>query len=227
MGNGSVGICLRKALSFSSKGPSWLNLPAMMRMGVTTPNVLKHRRPEWLGPFNFFLFPLVSEQFGGFPAEFDKSNFLFITPMEPDRRQWRTLVGTNLIDRQTYQMSMAPSERQDKVIPDSLRIILNQYLKKEEAKSLGPDGSPCTEATRGLLQRARIIASKISPVHKETDRKWEHGEDPSMLEPGLHVLESQKKMSVADPSDRKRWSEIGVRRLMRESGSVKRPSTRF
>jgi hypothetical protein len=32
----------------------------MMRMVVTTPNVLKDRRPEWLGPFNFF-FPLLSE----------------------------------------------------------------------------------------------------------------------------------------------------------------------
>jgi hypothetical protein len=32
---------------------------------------------------------------------------------------------------------MSPTERQTKVTPDSLRIILNQYLKKEEAKSLG------------------------------------------------------------------------------------------
>jgi hypothetical protein len=35
--------------------------PTMMRMVVTTPNVFKQRRPEWLGPFNFFLFPMLSE----------------------------------------------------------------------------------------------------------------------------------------------------------------------
>ena len=113
---------------------------------------------------------------------------------------------------------MSPTKRQDKVIPDSLRIILNQHLKKEEAKSLGPDGTPCTETTRGLLQRATIVARKISPVGKETDRRWEQGEDPSMLEPGIHLLESQSKMCVADSSERKRWAKIGVRRLIRESG---------
>ena len=46
-------------LKLRSKEPPWLDLPAMMRMVVTTPNVLKNQRPEWLGPFNFFLFPLL------------------------------------------------------------------------------------------------------------------------------------------------------------------------
>ena len=124
----------------------------------------------------------------------------------------------NLVDRKRYQISMSPAGEQDKVVPDSLRIILNQYLKKEEAKSRGPEGTRCTETTRGLLQRARIIAGKITPVPKETDRRWEHGEDPSMLEPSIHLLESQSKMCVADPLDRKRWSKIGVRKLIRQSG---------
>jgi hypothetical protein len=39
-------------------------------------------------------------------------------------------------------------QSQDKVIPDSFRIILNHYPKKAEAKSLAPDGSPCIETTR-------------------------------------------------------------------------------
>jgi len=47
---------LRKALKLPERDPKWLDLPAMMRMVVTTPNVFKHRRPEWLGPFNFFCF---------------------------------------------------------------------------------------------------------------------------------------------------------------------------
>ena len=86
---------LRKELGLSSKDPSWLDLPAMMRMVLTTPNILKNRRPDWLGPFNFFLFPQLSE-LGGYPLGFDKSNFLFITPMETDRRKWRYVKGINL-----------------------------------------------------------------------------------------------------------------------------------
>lgn len=69
---------LRKELKLRPKEPLWLDRPAMMRMVVTTPNIFKHRRPEWLGPFNFFLFPLVSV-LGGYPAGYDKSNFVFIT----------------------------------------------------------------------------------------------------------------------------------------------------
>jgi hypothetical protein len=97
---------LRKALNLRSKDPNWLDLPAMMRMVVSTPNVFKHRRPEWLSPFNFFLFPLLSETFGGYPAGFDKSNFVFITPYESDRKKWGSLRGVNLMDGQSYQISM-------------------------------------------------------------------------------------------------------------------------
>lgn len=190
----------------------------MMRMVLTTPNILKNRRPEWLGPFGFFLFPLISELGGGYPVGFDKSNFLFITPMESNRKKWRTLWGINLVDRREYQISMSARRKLDQVLPDSYQIILNQYPKKEEAKSLGPDGRPCAEATRGLLQRAHMVARKIIPVGKETDRRLEQGEDPSMLEPGIHVYEAKGKMCAADPADRKRWSEIAVTKLITESG---------
>jgi hypothetical protein len=46
-------------------------------------------RPEWLGPFNLFLFPLVSPDLGGYPAGYNKSNFLFITPYESDSKKWK------------------------------------------------------------------------------------------------------------------------------------------
>jgi hypothetical protein len=68
-----------------------------------------------------------------------------------------------------------------------------------------------------LLGRATIVAGKITPVGKEPDRHWEQGEDPSMLDYRIHVYETPRNMCVADPSERKRWSAIGVRRLMRES----------
>jgi hypothetical protein len=208
---------LRKELGLPSKEPSWSDLPAMMRMVVTTPNVLKDRRPEWLGPFNFFLFPLLSE-LGGYPSGFDKSNFLFITPMESDRKKWRSLEGINLFDGLSYQIAMSPTGRQNKVIPESFRIILEQYLGKPEVKSLAPDGTPCLGTTRGLLRRARIVAGRVIPVAKETDRRWEQGEDPSMLDSSIHIYETQKEMCVADPSDRRRWRQIGVRNGMRRSG---------
>jgi hypothetical protein len=91
------------------------------------------------------------------------------------------------------------------------------YLSKAEVKSLAPDGTTCDGATHRLLGRAKITAGKLVPVGKETDRRWEQGEDPSMIDPDIHVFEKRTKLVIADPSERKRWSDIAVRRLMRES----------
>jgi len=37
---------VRKELGLRPKKPLWLDLPSMMRMVVTTPNVLKNQRPD-------------------------------------------------------------------------------------------------------------------------------------------------------------------------------------
>jgi len=52
---------IRRELKLKGRSPTWLSLPAMMRMTMTSPNVMRHNRPDWLAPFNFFLFPLISD----------------------------------------------------------------------------------------------------------------------------------------------------------------------
>jgi hypothetical protein len=63
----------------------------------------------------------------------------------------------------------------------------------------------------------RITAARLVPVGKETDRRWEQGEDPSMFDSDIFVYEKRQKLLIADPAERKSWSDIGVRRLIRES----------
>jgi hypothetical protein len=230
---------LRKELGFRPKEPSWLELPAMMRMAMTSPNVMRTSRPEWLAPFNFFFFPLLSD-LGGYPAGFDRSNFKFITPPESNRKKWKTLEGVNLLDvlrGRTYRISMVPDIKQRNVVPESMRIILRQYLRHPEVKSLAPDGTACVGSTQGLLQRTSILAGEIIPVGKETDRRWEQGEDPSLLDFKVNQFRKASKMIIADLSDRNRWKRFGVREMMRKSrlsqktvyaiinGQTVRPST--
>jgi len=109
---------LRKELGLPCKEPAWLDYPAMMRMALTSPNVMRRDRPEWLTPFNFFFLPLLSD-LGGYPAGFDRSNFKFITPFSSTPRKWKKLTGINLRDGQRYRMQMFPNAKQDKVVPDS------------------------------------------------------------------------------------------------------------
>jgi hypothetical protein len=110
---------------------------------------------------------------------------------------------------------MVPDPNQDKVMPDSFRMILRHYFGKPEVKSLAPDGNPCGANTAGLLRRAAIVAGNLIPVGKETDRHWEHGEDPSMMDFDVQIYGPSGKLVVADPSDRKKWASVGVRRWMR------------
>ena len=217
MGHGSLGISITESAELTFQGSELAGFASNDANGGYYPNVFKHRRPEWLGPFNFFLFPLLSETFGGYPAGFDKSNFMFITPYESDRKKWSSLKGVNLAGGDPFQISMRPTLNQDKVIPESFRILLRKYLGKPEVKSLAPDGTPCTGATRGLLQRARVTAGKLIPVGKETDRRWEQGEDPSMIDSNIYAYEKLTKMVVADVAERKRLAAIGIRPLKRES----------
>lgn len=196
-------------------------------MGFARANVSNHQKSREVRkvrfgasnniPHLFFLFPMLLEKFGGYPKGFDKSNFIFITPYESDRRKWSSLEGVNLVDGESYQIAMKPTLNQDKVTPESFRILLRKYLGKLETKSLAPDGTPCTGTTLGLLQRARITAGKLVPVGKETDRRWEQGEDPSMVDSDIFIYEKRTKLVIADASERKRFEAIGLRRLARES----------
>jgi len=212
---------IRKEFRYPVKKPDWLTLPAMMRMVMTSPNVLKNRRPDWLAPFNFFLFPILSDV-EGYPFGFDRTNFQFITPSESDRKKWNTLKGINLLDGRIYQISMVPDPKQRKVFPDSFQIILNQYLGKPEVKSLAPDGSPCEAKTEGLLRRSKIVVRGLVPVGKETDRHWEQGGDPSMLDPNIQAYGPSGKFAVADSPERTEWAKIGVRQLMRATRLTQR-----
>ena len=152
----------------------------MMRMVMTSPNVLRDRRPDWLAPFNFFFFPILSDV-DGYPFGCDKTNFHFITPPETARNNWKNLHGINLLDGKPYQISMLADPKQRKVFPDSFQVILNHYLDKAEIKSLAPDGTACEPETAGVLRRAEIESRSIIPVGKETDRHWDQGEDPANL----------------------------------------------
>jgi hypothetical protein len=208
---------LRKELGLSCEEPDWLDLPAMMRVALTSPNVMREHRPEWLWPFNFFFLPLLSD-LGGYPAGCDRSNFRFITRFESDRKNWENLEGINILDGQPYGIETFPSGKQDKVVPESFRTMLRVYLRRPEWKSLAPDGSPCAAETRGPLKRASIIAGEIIPVGKETDRRWEQGEDMSLLDFKVLEYRPSGNMVVADPALRDEIAKRGMRVVIRKTG---------
>jgi hypothetical protein len=67
-----------------------------------------------------------------------------------------------------------------------------------------------------LLKRAHIIAAEIRYVGKETDRKWEEGDEISVLEFAATAYGRKGKVVAGD--DVKEQISIGINKCARESG---------
>ena len=100
-------------------------------------------------------------------------------------------------------------------MPQNFFMLLESYQNHPEAKSLGPDGRPCEFDTRGLLQRAHIVANS-PPIYigKESNKHWEEGEDLSLLD-FKSIEYRQKGNAVATDEQLDRIAKVPKREFMR------------
>jgi hypothetical protein len=158
----------------------------MMRLTITTHNVLD-RLGDWevARPYNFLLMPMVDPLFG---YAFDRpknQKIMLVTAFSSKQKRWFDLECINIYGCKKYQMVNANKEKNpphNVVLPSQFGRLLTEYQEHPEAKSLAPDGTPCMPDTKGLLKRAHVVAGQLRYVGKETDRKWEEGDDISVLE---------------------------------------------
>jgi hypothetical protein len=101
--------------------------------------------------------------------------------------------------------------------------FVSQYRWHPEAKSLAPDGNPCTSHTKGVLKRTPVTADGFRYIGKETDRRWEQGEHISMLE--ARVLEyrpNETARLVTDPVLQRDARKVSIRALAKKAGVSER-----
>jgi hypothetical protein len=212
---------VRGALNLQREAPSWLNIPQMMRLTITTHHVLD-MLGEWdlARPYNFLFLPMVDPTFG---YAFDKrpnEKVLLVCPYSTHQERWSEMECVNVHDGKKYKMVDCTKEENldhNVVFPSQLARLLIQYQEHPEAKSLAPDGTPCKADTKGLLKRAHIVAGELRYIGKETDRKWEEGDDISVLE--FKTTEyGRSKMVVASEEVKQHIKDIGINKCARESG---------
>jgi len=188
----------------------------MMRVVLSTPLVLD-RLNRGTRPYNFLFCPLVDATVG-YPQGLDPIDCTLIAPFSKDRQAWLTLPCVNIRDGRRFTLSLEQDAQRSKIIPQTYGYVLHFYPYHREAKSLGPDGLPCADRTRGLLQRALIIAGQRHFVGKETDRRWEYGEDLSVKHFKAMEYRPAGGTTVADQSLRARLVASGIRSTMRRTG---------
>ena len=213
---------VRAALKLPRKPPSWLDVPQMMRLTITTCNVL-----EMLGdweiarPYNFLLLPMVDPVYGFAFHRRANEKVLLVCPFSSKQDQWFDLKCINVHNGKKYKMLDCKKAKgnlaYNVVFPSQFAHLLVQYQQHPEAKSLAPDGTPCAAETRGLLKRPHVIAGEIRYVGKETDRKWEEGDEISVLEFAATEYGRSGKV-IASDEVKAAIQNIGINKCARESG---------
>ncbi|MGH9515921.1 MAG: hypothetical protein ACRD3P_09625 [Terriglobales bacterium] len=212
---------IRGALNLERKAPSWVEIPQMMRLNISTYNVLK-LLGNWAiaRPYNFLLLPMVDPLFGYAFYRQANEKVLLICPFSSKQEHWFDLECVNVHDGEKYRMVNCVQGKNisnNVVFPSQFARLLIEYQEHPEAKSLAHDGSQCGSETYGLLKRAHITAGDFRYVGKETDRKWEEGDDLSILE--FKTTEYGRATKVVASEDiKKEIAEIGINKCARESG---------
>jgi hypothetical protein len=173
---------MRGVLGLKRKKPAWFDLPVMMKLTFSTPHhALKNlAKGPLTRPNNFMMIPQISRF--GHPQGTDPNKFTLITPFSTERDQWMHSKCINIHDHQSRVYELTDEYDGRRAVPKNFFMLLESYQNHPEAKSLGPDGKPCEFNTRGLLQRAHVVAN-WPPIYigKESDKHWEEGQDLSLL----------------------------------------------
>jgi hypothetical protein len=199
------------------------NLPAVMRVRVTTPNVLRalrKRHPGAAKPYNFALSPILMHPL---------PDCTLIAPASKHPEEWLTREYTEIHSGETVTLT---GEYNGKILlPQTLSSVIWRHYLHPEDKSLSPDGKRCDAYTRGLLLRRPIQA--MTPfvfIGKEIERRAQEGEDVSALEnagPIKYHRHQTAKTRASDSGLILRARRFPLRQLMRRSGASQHSVERF
>jgi hypothetical protein len=151
----------------------------------------------------------------GHPKGVDPNKFTLITPFSSEREQWMHSKCVDIHDSQSPVYELTDEYDGHRAVVKNFFMLLDSYQNHPEAKSLAPNGKPCEFDTRGLLQRAHIVAN-WPPIYigKESDKHWEEGEDLSLLD--FKAVEYKRKgNAVSSDEQLARIANVPKREFMR------------
>jgi hypothetical protein len=206
---------MRGVLGLKRSKPPWFDRLVMMKLTLSTPHhALRHvAKGPLMRPYNFMMIPQIGRF--GYPQDVDPNKCTLMTSFSSEREQWMRSKCINIHDPQSRVYELTDEYDGWRAAPKNFFMLLESYQNHPEAKSLGPDGKPCEFDTRGLLQRAHIIAN-WPPIYigKEHDRHWEEGEDLSLLE--FKTVEHKRKgYALATDEQLERIAKVPKREFMR------------
>jgi hypothetical protein len=214
-------VLQNEGISVMRVDPEWLDLPAMMRILVSSPAVLG-RLKEFCKPYDFVLAPVVSDGFFNLDEEANKP--ILVTRFSKASAEWPIATYFNVRTGEPCRISTGESTRKGVVTVRSYRSVLNAYVNNAESKFDGPDGKQCCGWTRGILQRTHVVAGEHRYCGKEFKRKLEQGPVDHDIEFRCKVYENGRV--VAGPETLRQLASFSERQI-REATGVRRDTIRL
>jgi hypothetical protein len=185
------------------------NFPAVMRVRITTPNVmqaLRNRDPGSAKPYNFALAPILIRP---------SPKWTLVAPFSKHPEEWLAQDYIEIHSGATVKLFGEYDGR--KLIPQTLSGVLWRHYLHPEDKSLAPDGERCDAYTSGVLLRRPIQAMKpFIFIGKEIERRAQEGEDMSVLENTGPIQYRRQQTANTRPADlrlMKRLNQFSLRQL--------------
>jgi hypothetical protein len=215
---------LHEVLGLPLREIPWFESPAMMRFTITTPEVLKVLQTrqahlpyrDRVKPCNFVQSPIINHV-GGHPIGTDPNHLTLIAPFSSDPSRWYKRQYVNVHDGKLHRLGQPGKRLPSQAEPKTFGDVVAQYRWHPEAKSLGPDGKQCGPRTEGLLIRTPVTAEiPFRYIGKETDRRWEQGEDISMLDSKIvEYSPNETARLVCDSELQQLVRHVSIRKLAR------------
>jgi len=168
---------VRGALGMPREPLQFASLPAVTRIAVTTPHVMKTlTNGVWLEasdnqirPATFLL--SVSVAHLGHPGGANVQRFHLVSPMSSDPNCWIKGPWADIYSGKEIEVTTDPSFTD----PSAARVktfenVILEYESHPEPKSADATGKVCDRQTRGPLHRRHVSPSKIDLTGKESNR---------------------------------------------------------
>jgi len=168
---------VRKALGLAVTWPAWLDRPALSRLTVSSPELLRpfsdlnagKGYADQVKPFSFMLVghvPPLSR-----PAGADPARFQLVAPYETDPRKWLTLEWIDRYSGKRIPVTTDPlGQRPMHAHLQTYGDVLGAFQTHPEAKSADAMGKACTRRTVGLLRRRVVQETYVAHVGKEANK---------------------------------------------------------
>jgi hypothetical protein len=167
---------IRRALDLPTQKPGFEDRPAIGRVTVSSPAVMRplealnegENYVAQIKPFNFLLTCHVKAF--GHPSGIDTEHFHLIAPYQTDPRHWTKMEWIDQYSGKRYRITTAGHHgsrctARVKTYGD----VLREYEFHPESKCADADGNTCEKQTVGLLKRRHICIDQIKYIGKESN----------------------------------------------------------